>query len=445
MTGSVTLNDLSFESNEVLVADVDPNEAYVDLSDISNPDQLEQAQKLLDIYSTIINRGKVCRDDIERVESLAAEFPTVQKLLKRYPINSFTREPSMTNYEVSNESFVKTAYEAVVRALGQILRFFVEGMKRLWNFITQNAQRTAAVDDLKNRLHDLQKFIVDVDRVMAESEVAGDYTKARNAIFESERHNLSKSWNRFRQFVIEDETAALGMLSSISGTLRDQLPQFTQGVEDFLVEITNAASDTDIKTAVVRMELFSVTAGPLVALAHGLGWRPGSVRIADDMTPFQATTSYIRSTLRSWGNQRQEMSAASFTAAVAGMKNLAWSPIVNDLIGSSRARTERLMTKIKDFNPGSLKPGMEDAYANILTPFFKALLSILQGYMTLENCMGDLIANRDNATIAVSKSTLVVVKELDKYVKKNQDRITVFGRTVIAAQRRNVFASMGSR
>ena len=442
MTGNVSLSDLSFESNEVLNLDVDPSDSYGQVPDIQHLVSLESAERVLDVYSNIVKRGSVCRDDIAQVEGLAEDFPSLRRLLHRYPVASFSAEASKTNYDVSTENFVKTAYEAVIRALREILRFLGDNFKRLWKFLTENSQRTAAVDDLQDKLKGIQLYIVDVDRIMSETPVAEQFKAARKAVFESERHNVSKGWNEFREMVVTNPAGAREFLDVCVGVLQTQVAPFAEAVDTFLGELSRANTASEVQTAIARMELFAAPSGPLVALASRYGFRPGQVRIADNMTPFHANATYIKSVFRSWTNHRIEMAPEAFANAVVGLGVESWGPVVAEAVRVSGAKTERLIKDIDAFDNASLKPGMEDAYSTHLVPFFKALLSIIQGFTILENCLGELIATRDNAVIAISKASLNIAKNLDQFVRKNGDHITIGGKTMIASRRRAIISAM---
>jgi hypothetical protein len=443
MTVHVSLGDLSFESNEVLAVDVDPSESFAGVpSDIAESAGIDQADRLLDVYSAIINRGCVCRADMDQIKDLTETFPSLAKLFKRYPINSFSVEPSNINYEVSTEGFARTAYDAVVNALRDVLRFLVNNLSRLWKFLTQNAQRTAAVDDVQNKLADIQRFILEVDKIMSDTPVAADYAKARKAVMESERHNVSKSWNEFRNFVVTRPADSFELIDMLSGVLKVSVPAFGEAVETLLTDLTNSATEQDVMAAVAKMELFQTPNGKLAALSSKYGYRPGQIRIADNMTPFHANASFIKSIFRSWSNHRMDISPEAFSQAVVSQTVMNWGEVVTDAVRSSSQRTERLLSKINSFNENSLKPGMDQIYSTVLVPFFKALLSIIQGYTLMEGCLGELVANRDNAVISISKASLNVAKDLDKFVRKNGDHLTIGGKTVLASRRRAVIAAM---
>lgn len=444
MTVNVSLADLSFESNEVLALEIDPTGAFAGVpSDIADSIELEHAERLLDVYSTIIHRKSICRSDIENIAELAPSYPSLEKLLKKYPINSFSVESSRTNYDVSCENFVKTSYEAVVRALKAILKFFVDNFKRLWKFITQNAQRSAAVDDLDSKLVGIQQYILEVSKVLGESSVGPAFQKVQSGIFESERHNVSKSWNEFRNFVITQPDSAYDMIETLSGVLKVSIPPFAEAVDAFLTELSNSVTEQDIRVAVTRMSLHSQANGNLIALAAKFGYRPAQMKIASNMTPFHANALFIKSVFRSWSNHRQEISADVFAKAVVGLQVSKWGEVVAETIRVSGQRTERLITRIESFNEQSLKPGLEDIYAEELMPFFKALLSIVQGYTLLEGCLGELTAVRDNAVITLSKASLNVAKGIDAFARKNHEQITIGGRALLATRRKALVAAMG--
>lgn len=443
MTVNVSLADLSFESNEVLAVDIDPSGSFDGIpSDIASSPSLEQAERLFDVYSTIIQRKSICRADMQRIADLRETFPSLEKLLKKYPVNSYSIESTQMNYDVSTEGFVKTTYEAVVAALKAILKFLVDNFKRLWKFLTQNAQRTAAVDDLEGKLVGIQQYIVEVTSLLQSSEVAGEFKKVGQGIWDNERHNVSKNWNEFRNFVISKPDEAYEIVDVIAGVLKVSIPPFAEAVEGFLTELANSVTEQDIMVAITKMSLYSTPNAQLIQLSAKYGYRPSSMRIAENMTPFHSNTLYIRSVFRSWSNHRQDISPEVFASAVVNLRTMPWGDVVTEAVRASSQRTERLINKIDAFNEKSLKPGMEDIYARELLPFFKALLSIIQGYTILEGCLGELIANRDNAVIAVSKAALNIAKGIDAYARKNNDRLTIGSRAVLATRRKAIVTAM---
>lgn len=443
MTTHVSLNDLSLEADERVFEEILPEGPYETQTMEEITIELEAAQKIFDLHTGLLQRRTVCRADMERVQELAGSFPSLEKLLNRYPINSFSVESSSINFTVSNESFIKTAYEAVVRAVREVLKFIVEAFSRLFKYMTSNAQRTAAVDDLRPKLADLQSYIFEVDRCMAGSSISAEYSKFRKGALESARHNASKKWNGLRNYVIFSSGDAFAMAETFAGALKVGVPPFVDAVDKFLGDLSNAQTDADIQVAVAQMSMYSASSGPLMALANAHGYSATRIARAPSVTPFQGMTLWFRDMFRSWTNDRTDITSEQFDSIVLNGEVAAWAPMINEVIRTGSSRTAQIVKRINAFNEHSLKPGLEDAYANELAPFFKALLSITQGFSTLENCLGTLTGGRDGATIEIAQAALAIVKTIDGFVKKHQDALTIGARSTINLRRKQLAQSIG--
>lgn len=205
---ALSLTQLSFESAESdeEVVSVHPESALA--TDIKIPTEnteFEELQTVLEVYTTVVERGSVCRDDLNRVKGLSVKYPVLARLFDRYPIGTFTAEPSGVNYEVSTESFIKTAYAAVVAAFKAVIRFIVETFKTFWKFLTDNRTRTTAVDNLDTRLKAIQAYLVKVDEVAGTSRVSTEYTAWMRRGRNTALHNLNKKWNGFLQHAATNE------------------------------------------------------------------------------------------------------------------------------------------------------------------------------------------------------------------------------------------------
>ena len=188
MTTTIDLSELSFESAELMEAPAEVEEPMS--GDLPNPvyaQEFEDMGTVYNVFETITARKHVCRDDMERIQKLAGSYPSLERLLKKYPLKSFSLEPSRINYDVSTEGIVRSTYEAVIKALKDVLTFIAESIAKLWDFLTANGQKTAAVDDLEAKLKTAQIYILEVDRVMTTTRLAEDFRKVREGAFKDRK------------------------------------------------------------------------------------------------------------------------------------------------------------------------------------------------------------------------------------------------------------------
>lgn len=441
MSTSILMQDLSLESSEAPLDDVETTGIFVD--PMKAPDQSEDFDDMMlvfETYSTVVNRRFICRSDLERIKGLTGKYPALGKLVKRYPINSFTEEPSTNNYEVATESFLRSAYEAVVKGLRAVLDFIVNSMKRLWKFLSDNGQRTAAVDDIRDKLTEIQRYIVDVDRVMQDEQFAEDYKKVRDGAIDIQLNNISKRWNGFKQTALVDREKLNGMADVVTNVLKTKVGPFVMVVEEFLKELARAETDTDVTAAIDRIKMANMWDVELNTLATEFGWNLKNIKLGEGVTLFQGVTGYLLASYRSWDNKRIPLERTDFVDAINGYQIDKWADKINETIKWSSSRTDRLLTEINNFNEDSLRPQLEDAYIQQLVPFFRVLSSTIQGFTSLEQCLGMLVTTRDNVAIAMAKGSLEVAKSIDSFVVKNKDKLSVMSRAAVGNRRKALVA-----
>lgn len=436
MNASIALDNLSFESGEVFNDEILAKDA-VD-TDLMSPVHEEPFNNMLtvfDTYSSIVDRRYVCRGDMERIKGLAPQYPALNELVEQYPVNSFTLEPSKVNYDVSLEGFARTAYEAVVKALRDILDFIIKSFKRLWQFMRSDTQRTQAVDDVAGQLVAIQNYILEVDKIASSTRFSAEFQRVKEGAFKSEAHNLYK-WNNLKNNFMVDPAASRAIFNTINDVLRAKTPPFVDAVSAFLTALTEAESESEINTAIAQMELLDMTSAQLTTLTAQQGYSTRGTQINPKMTNFQSMSSFMLNTLRSAENDRTQANIADFSKAIVTFTVDEWSGAMNETIAFNQSKVDPILKRLESFNEGSLKPGLEDVYIQKLTPFFTSLTSILQGFTALENAMGMLTANRNNVTIAISKAALNIVKSMDKFVMSKKDELTLAEQSVIARHRK---------
>lgn len=435
---AIALDTLSFESGETFTDEIATKDAIT--TDVMNPVHEQEFNNMLsvfDTYKTIRDRRYICRADMHRVVALAPTYPALDELVDRYPVNSFTLEPSRVNYDVSMEGFARTAYEAVVKALRDILDFVIRSFKRLWQFMRSDTQRTQAVDDVGSKLSAVQNYIIEVDNVVSGTRFAGDFKRVKEGAFKSESHNVYK-WNGLKQSYLLDPEDHHRQFTVLAGVLTDKIPPFVDAVSTFLTSLVKAETAADVDLAIAKMELLDMSSSQLTALVATQGYSTKSVQVNSKMTNFQSMASFLLNVYRSAENTRPPIDESAFMKAVVTTSVVNWSEALNETIRTSTTRTEPLLTRINSFNESSLKVGLEDVYINKLAPFFMSLTSILQGFTALESALGMLVTNRNNVTVSISKAALQIAKEMDRFVVGKKEEFTLAEQSVIWRHRRSL-------
>lgn len=438
MRTSITLADLTMESGEVDVVD-DNQVAIVD--DIPSPIHSKEFDDMMLVFETheiITTRKYICRSDMENVKRLAETYPTLGKLIDRYPINSFTQEPSRVNYDVSTESFVKTAYEAVVSALGDLLKYVLEAIGRLWTWLSQASQQTAAIDDLEAKLPSLQKYIIEVDKILSNSAISSMARRVRDGALSNEMRNLNGKWNALKDRQFNDPEKQLSDMTILSGVIRIKLPPFTDAVESFLTSLTVAQTESDVDLAITKLELFDMNSSALVQLANGYGYTSKNVNVNKKLTAFESIAGFMKGIYKGLKNDRISINEDDFKAAMINYSTSKWANEINETISWARGRTDPVLVKVKAFNNAGLKPGLEQVYTQKLVPFMKALASVLTGFTSISEAMGHLTDTRNQVSHGLCNATLGVVKKIDAFALDNKSKLTLIENAAIAAYRRDV-------
>jgi len=448
MTHQFSLDQLTLESAAPVLGD-EPIRAEAALANEEpNPTLNKEYEDLLhftDVYGRIVSRGSVCREDIESIAGYVEDYPALRKLLERYPVNSFTAEPSRVNLEVSTESFIKTAFTAVVNALKDVIRFIINVFKSIWDFLTQNRARTQAVDDIAEKLTAIQTYLQESAVVMSETSLAEDYSAWMRRTYDTQIHNLNKTWDELKNMSALDQPRVRGYLDKLASTVIAKLPPFADGLEQFLSDLKDARSQQELKTAILKMNLVDMTSSALTTLASDLGFNPTKIKKDPRITNFQAQAIWVRNALRSWNNERSAtVTRENINDLIFRTDVQPWAQVLDNAMNLTKKRVDSAMKGIMAFNEREVDPSLKQTAVDELTPFLTALSSIIQGLAICQQCIGMLVTARDNATIAICRAALAAAKSSDGYIMKNKDKLSIGQMTIIRRHRTALQASFGT-
>lgn len=440
MSFDISIADLTLESGEV--PDVNVDDAVID-NGLKNPiyeQQFSGLQTILEIRDSIDKSKVVCREDMQRLAKFADIYPPINKLFQRHPLNSFTLEPSTVNVDVSTESTIKSAFVAVGQALSDVLSFIWEQMKRFWEWLTEQGQRTAQVDGMAGKLAAVSAFIRKVDEIVPGTAVAAEYVKVRDGAYTSELHNLNKKWTAFRTRQLREANTCFSEMEVLMGVIKVKLPPFLDGLAEFLEGLVKAETEVDVKTAIAKLELSDIITGDFVRMVSSFGFDRKSVKMDPRMTAFQGYALYIKNGYRSLQNDRTELhvDASEFRNELNNFTITPWADGVNETIRWARGRTEPLAKQISKFNSAALKPQLSQTYTDTLVPLMKDLTSILAGFKAIEESMGMLTANRNNTDAALAGAALTAAKTVDKFIVQSKAKFTMAEQNILWRARKDL-------
>lgn len=434
----VFLEEASFESDEV-IADADLFEQTRVVPD--NPlytQDYNDMDLVFASYSGILNRGVVCRDDIQKVQHLADKYPSLKKLLQKYPVGSFTQDPSSMNYAVSTEGFVATAYNAVVKVLRDILNFIVRSFKRLWEFLNGNERRTIAIDNLADRVMAVQDYLINVDKAVNGLGVSDEYRKVRQGAMMNSLQNLNKGWREIHTFFIEKPEDRNKALDAITGALKVNIPPFIEAVDEFMDDLVKAETEVDVREAIETLKMLDLSNSNLTDLASNYGYSRKNIQVDGRMSEFQSVTNYIQGYMKSLASRHGQLSKEKYTELVLNMQIDNWSKEIVETIKWSSAKTGPVLDRLANFNENSLKSGLQDSYAIHLTAFFGNITSIVQAFTELENALAQLVEARNEATLKIAKGGLETAKVVDKFLTANKGKLNISASNYINKYRENL-------
>jgi hypothetical protein len=421
MNAVTSLSALSIESAEVDFNERVDNEAGF-RDQIANPifsKEYEEAELVFSTFQRIHERGFVCRGDIEPVSHLAETYPTIKRMLVRYPLNSFTEEPSRVNFEVSNESIVRSVLTALKEAFLRIVKYLRESLTRVWDNLMNGKQRTVEVDKIGPRVDAMQRYVVEVDKLMNDTKVAEDWGKWQRRNVATAAQNISKNWNALKHVTVTDQIRSKELVGTFVDTLILRTVPMAIMIEDFLTDLGGARTAADIGAAVAKAQMFDMTTPALAILANQWGWKSNGPR-DPRLTPFKSMVSYIAGTFRSQSNNRVELESPALTAMMAELKVETWGDLVPDLT-QNRKRLETSLKQLQQYDMDRhLDPGLEVHYTGIVIPFINQVSVNVSALNDLQAVASMIIGTRDAAMLDVANACLGVVKGMDAFIGKNR-------------------------
>jgi hypothetical protein len=425
MSAVTSLNNLSIESAEVDFNErVDSEAGFRD--QIANPifaKEYEDAELVFSTFKRVNERGYVCRGDIEPVSHLADQYPAIKRMLTRYPINSFTEEPSRVNFEVSNESIVRSVLTALKEAFFRIIKFLRESLTRVWDNLTSGRKRTVEVDKIGPRVTAMQKYVLEVDLLMMDSQVKEDYLPWQRRNIKSAADNLSKNWNSLKNNVTTNQAKSKELVGVFVDTLILRTVPMAIMIEEFLTDLGGAKTPGDIGAAVAKAQMFNMTTQTMAALANQVGWKANGPR-DPRLTPFKSMVSFISGSFRSQSNNRVDLSSAQLTAIMAELKIEGWGDLVPSDLTDARKRLEGSLRKLQDYDVDkNLDPGLEMHYTSIVIPFINQVSVNVSALNDLQALASMIITTRDSAMLDIANACLGVVKGMDSFISKNRDKL----------------------
>lgn len=426
MNAAISLTSLSIESAEVDFNErVDAEAGFRD--QIANPifsKEYEDAELVFSTFKRINERGFVCRADIEPVSHLADSFPSIKRMLTRYPLNSFTEEPSRVNFEVSNESVIRSVLTALKEAFFRVIKFLRESLTRVWDNLTSGRKRTVEVDKIGPRVDAMQRYIVEVDKLMAESPVADEYTQWQRRNIKSAADNLSKNWNSLKNNVTTNQVKSKELVGVFVDTLILRTVPMAIMIEQFLTDLGAASTAGDIGVAVTKAQMFDMTTSSLATLANQVGWK-SNMRSDPRLTPFKSMVSFISGSFRSQSNSRVDISPTALTAMMGELRIETWGDLVPADLTDARKRLEGSLRKLQDYDVDkNLDPGLEMHYTSIVIPFINQVSVNVSALNDLQALASLIIGTRDQAMVDVANSCLGVVKGMDSFIGKNRAKVS---------------------
>lgn len=428
MSAAPTLSMLSIESGDPEIdfsERFDTEGAYKE--QIANPiftKEYEDAELVFSTFRRIRERGYICRADINDVAHLAETHSPIKRLLARYPVASFTEEPSAVNWEVSNESLVRTVLTALKEAFLRLLKFLRESFARVWDNLTSGRKRTMAVDSIGPRLEAMQRYILQVDLLMNESPVAEEYRVWQRRNIKSAADNLSKNWNG-----LKDEVATnMGVMHDVTSLCVDTLVLRTVPIaimlEELLSDLKAAQTPGSIAAAVTKAQMVDITTPALVKMVASMGWKHAGVKTDPRVTPFKSMVSFLTGMYRSKSNNRQDIKPETLSKLIAELQVVRWADLVPADLSDSRKRLDASLRKLQDWDDDKFADGgLEAAYTGIVIPFINMVSVNVQALSELQALASMIISTRDQTIVDLSNSGLGICRGMDSFIGKERAKI----------------------
>lgn len=425
MSAALYLSTLSIESAEIDLAErVDTEAGFKD--QLENPiftKEYEDAQLVFSTLKRIRERGFVCRADIADVQHLAETSSPIKRLLARYPLASFTEEPSAVNLQVSNESLVRTVWTALKEAFFRILKFLRESFTRVWDNLTSGRKRTMEIDKIGPRLDAMQRYILDVDSLMVDSPLGEEYQKWQRRNIASAANNLSKNWNGLKNEVATNPTVVKEAAALFVDTLVLRTAPMAIMLEELMSDLTKATSAGDIAAAVTKAQMFDITTPALVKMAAAQGWKLTATRVDPRITPFKSLVSYITGVYRSLSNNRMDIKPETLTKLIAELKVDQWQDLVPADLPMHRKRLDSALARLQGFDVESLDASLEPQYTGIVIPFINMVSVQVSALSDLQGLASMIISTRDSTILDLANTGLSICRGMEAYVSKERSKI----------------------
>lgn len=184
------LDHSSFESYmsglDILENEIDVIEPAV--SPIT-PEEEDIYNDLTGVIVRIIETKRIGRFDIEVIAKYRERFPAIDKLLRRYPVASFTEIPTTTNLTYSQESIAKSIFDFVIELIMKIWEYTKSLGIKLKRFIDTYILGIEKVSRLDTPYEHMKTFINNVDGLYSRSPEAGYVARRLNKAWQTQANN----------------------------------------------------------------------------------------------------------------------------------------------------------------------------------------------------------------------------------------------------------------
>lgn len=426
MTVAVLLDNLSFEADELVIA---APESHFDNS-IKNPltqKDYQDCVTVLETYQGVESRGFITRNDVARLHEVREEFPHLDRFFKKYPLNSFTTEASLINYEVSQENFIKTIAKAIINVIKATVQWIIDKSKAIWAWLTSASVQSAKVEALAPNLIALQEYISNIFPALRNGNQKAKFETHIKRTIDTQRHNLNRNWNGLTDYIQRNESGAGQTVDGWCVYLEGVVPGFISDTRQFLDLLTKASSENDVIEA-IRLNTLArgqTKTNEIVKAAVGFGYNPNMQR-KQGVTEWQAICQVVLGHYRGLSNdKRVDISENDFMSVILNAKMSNWSDSLRRTEKHLGSSIPDMIKELKDFDVSKLNPNLEDAYRKHLLTYLPALISTLQGFTHLQEACGLLISTRDTSVFAISKAALELAKDADTFVNDNFDSLSL--------------------
>lgn len=261
-------------SEESLQSPATPN-----LSDaLELVDQLTIRMESIDsLYQQVSREGLVSRSQIEfLVENCGIEFDG------RYPVASFTQEPSATNLSIATEAMGGQFFATIGEFLKKVVTVILSILKWVFELLTGYSARRENVTRVAENMKKVAKSNREVEAAMAKlpKPAQSSQTQEMFAKFQGAMAVYDNSWNDFREQLLT-HGEFVRFLRTFSVYILGYMPQLTARVEAFkrLIDIEEKENDPGhqiaIKVQFARL-VEPASTNQLIHALHGSGVQVGN-------------------------------------------------------------------------------------------------------------------------------------------------------------------------